>query len=335
MYWFEAKDGDFSPVISTRVRFARNLEGEKFPHRMNEKERRGVCEKVKKALEGENALFVDLSRASKSEKEAYVQTYLASRELAEAREGAGLILSREGDVSVMICEEDHIRLQAVLKGKKIREAYELALEWERKLEEKLPVAYDDEFGYLTACPTNLGAAMRASVMIHLPALKYAGRLHALTRSLNDLGFTVRGLFGEGSEASGEVYQISNQMSRDLSPDEIVAALEKVVDEVIREEEKAREALLSRDRTGWEDRILRALGTVRFARRMNFAEWIEDYSLIRFGKEMKLKETDAFPDPDRALIEAMPAYLKLRDASLSSPTLRDEARAGYLRGCVQG
>ena len=334
MNWFEAKEEEFSPVISTRVRFARNLSGKKFPRKMTPKEKKEVCEAVRGALRDREPMFVDFGKASKGEKEAYVQTYLASRELADKGEGSGLLISREGNVSVMLCEEDHVRLQAVLKGKKIRACYELALDWEKALEEKIDVAYDPALGYLTACPTNLGAAMRVSVMIHLPALKETGRLYALTRSLNDLGFTVRGLFGEGSEGTAGIYQISNQMSRDAAPEEIVSSFEKVVEQVILEEEKARAALFSDSRTIWEDKICRAMGIVSFARSMSFAEWIELYSLIRLGKEAGLPEAARFSDPDRCLIEAMPAYLLLRDASLSSPQLRDEARAARLHESIK-
>ena len=330
MYWFEAEDKTVTPVISTRVRFARNLEGKKFTSKMTPAEKKEVCQAVRGAFADEKTLFVDFGKADPVEKEAYVQTHLASRQLAQAGEGAGLLLSEDGSVAVMICEEDHVRLQAISKGEAIRETYEKALAWETKLENALPMAYDETLGYLTACPTNLGAAMRASVMIHLPCLKAAGRMDALTRSLNDAGFTVRGLFGEGSEESGAVYQISNQMSREADPEEIVASLERAVQRVILEEEKTRDAMIGARRDLLEDRICRAWGTLSFARRMSFSEWIGIYSLLRLGQEIGWEPAKSCRGLDRALIEGMPAFLQLQNAELADPALRDLARADRVR-----
>lgn len=332
MYWFETKTGEESPVISTRVRFARNVEGEKFPKKMTPAEKEKISERIRAAFADEKMMFVDFGKADGVVKEAYVQTHLASRALADAGEGSGLLLSEDGSIAVMIGEEDHVRLQAISGGKKIRETFEKALEFETKLESAVPMAYDEEFGYLTACPTNLGAAMRISVMIHLPALKALGRIGALTRSLNDAGFTVRGLFGEGSGESGAIYQISNQMSREAAPEEIVSSFERAVDRVILEEEKACDALLGSGREELEDRIWRARGTVQYARRMSYAEWIGLYSLLRFGKEIK---SPAAPegDLDRALIEAMPAFLQLQNADCADPAVRDAVRAERVRAVL--
>lgn len=330
MYWFETKDCENSPVISTRVRFARNLEGKKFPQKLTGAEKREICEQVKSAFADEKMLFVDYGTAEKTVKEAYVQTHLASRALAAAGEGAGLLLSEAGDVAIMINEEDHVRLQAISKGKKIRETFEKAKAWETRLEEKVPMAFEEPFGYLTACPTNLGAAMRASVMIHLPCLKVTGRLNALTRYLNDAGFTVRGLFGEGSEESGAIFQISNQMSKSAAPEEIISSFERIVEQIILEEEKAKDLLLQTREKELEDSVCRAIGTLKYARRMAFSEWISLYSLVRLGKEIGLEEAEKCENLDRMLIEAMPAYLQLRNAELLAPNLRDEYRAARIR-----
>lgn len=330
MYWYEKKPEEGGVVLSTRVRFARNLETVPFPSLLGEKERLEVFACVKEAFSSRDPMAVDFGETQERVKEAYVQTHLASAALAAGGRGTGLILSREGEVSVMVNEEDHVRLQVILSGKAIRPAFEKAVDWMGTAEEKLEFAYRDGLGYLTRCPTNLGAAMRISVMIHLPATVETGAMHPLIRRLNDAGFTVRGLFGEGSRESGNIFQISNQMSREKTPTEIVEAFSKVISQVEDLEKNAKDALLKADRLTREDRVFRALGALKYARKMSYSEFISHYSDLRFGKEagMKLpRETDHL---DRLLIELMPAPMLLRDGSLTEADARDEARSRILR-----
>jgi len=330
MYWYEKEGGGTSTVLSTRVRFARNLEKTPFPRTLSEEGRSEVFCRVQKAYEKKDMLVVPFDTASPVLKEAYVQTHLASKSLAKTGKGSGLLLSRDGEVSLMVNEEDHIRLQVIRKGKEIRSSFEKAVEWMRFGEEKLPIAFREKLGYLTACPTNLGGAMRVSVMIHLPALCAAGRMTTLTRSLNDLGFTVRGLFGEGSRESGNIFQISNQMSRDKTEEEIIASFEQVIVQVEEQEKSARELLLKKDRLFWEDRVSRAVGTLQFARKMSYSEFIGLYSLVRFGKEAGFPVSDALKNPDRLFVELSPAPLLLSDQTLTDETDRDAERSRRIR-----
>lgn len=330
MYWYEKEARNFGPVLSTRVRFARNLENTPFPQRLTGESREMVFRQVKEAFEEKEILAVPFDDLDAVVKEAYVQTHLASTQLVKSGKGSGLILSKNGDVAVMVNEEDHLRLQVIEPGKEIRNTFETAKNWAEFGEKKLSFAFREGLGYLTSCPTNLGAALRVSVMIHLPALTAVGGIAPLTRSLNDAGFTVRGLFGEGSRESGGIYQISNQMSREKLPEEIVSSFEKVIAQVEEREEKARVALLNRDRLEVEDRVSRALGAMKYAKKMDYSEFITLYSQVRFGKEAGLEEVAQVRGLDRLLIELMPAPMVLRDRTLVDERARDARRSEILR-----
>ena len=334
MYWYEAKGEDDSLVLSTRVRFARNLENTPFPDHLSEAGRKKVFNSVAEAFCEDNLMVVPFDGLDAVEKGAYVDTHLASRRLAEARDGAGLLLSRDGALSVMINEEDHLRIQVIERGKQVREAFDKAVAWAKKAEEKLPIAYRARLGYLTACPTNLGSAMRVSVLIHLPALTAAGAMPPLVSALGNAGFAVRGFFGEGSRESGDLYQISNQMSREMAPATIIDAFDVALTHIEEEETKARRALLSRDRIFWEDRVMRAIGKMRYARKISYDEFIRLYSSIRFGKEAGVAEAVRIDGLDRLLIELMPASMILRDRTLSRAPERDVRRSEILRDAIK-
>jgi protein arginine kinase len=330
MYWTAKEQTKLSPVISTRVRFARNAEDAPFPFRLSVSERKAFWERTKEALKDWDWMAVDFGEAEPLVKEAYVQTRLASPHLAAKGEGSGLLLSRKGECSLMVNEEDHFRLQVILAGRALREALEQAWEWEKKLAAKLPLAYREGLGYLTACPTNLGAGMRISVMIHLPALTEAGQVAALAKRLGETGFTVRGLFGENSREGGCIYQISNQMSREKTPEEIVYAFEMMLTQVEEAEYRMGRTLWERDPLGMEDRISRAVGTMRYAKTMSYEEFMSLYSPVRFGKILGVEEAGEPQSLDRLLIELMPAPMQLRDRTLSEAALRDQRRSEALR-----
>ena len=330
MYWYEQAGDTVSPVLSTRVRFARNLKETPFPARLDEAGRVKVFEAIRTALAERDRTFVDFGEVSPVVKNAYVQTHLASAALAECGKGSGLALSKDGKVAVMINEEDHVRLQTIYPGKAIRAAFETALDWESFLESRLAVANREPYGYLTSCPTNLGSAMRISAMMHLPALQATRRISALSKALSSAGITVRGMFGEGSRADGCIYQLSNQSSRESTPEEIVASFEKVLERVELEETKAREALLDGNRLAVKDEICRALGAMRYSRRMPYSEFLTLYSRVRFGREIGLEETAGIRGLDRLLIELSPAPMILRQADLADETSRDSERSRILR-----
>ncbi len=334
MYWYEKEAKQFSCVLSTRVRFARNLEDTPFPHRLLPEEAEGVFARVKDALKEEKIMAVLFENLEHTVKQAYVQTHLASEALLCGRAGSGLILSEDGDVSIMINEEDHVRLQVFSPGSAVQESFDKAVAWCKKLEDKLPFAYRETLGYLTSCPSNLGAAMRISVMIHLPAMTMGGVMGSLTKSLNNAGFTVRGMFGEGSRESGAIYQISNQMSGAKDPKRILREFLQMLAQVEENEKKAREGLITADEMGMTDRVYRALGTLKYARKMSYGEFISLYSTLRFGMEAGIVEEKKGFALDRLFTELMPAPMMLRDATLQEDGARDERRAALLREALK-
>lgn len=330
MYWYELPQKQNSLVLSTRVRFARNLDNVPFPSLLSDKERCLVFDQINKAFAGKNPMTVSFGDVDEIVKEAYVETHLASRALAKKGKGSGLVLSRDGAVSVMIGEEDHIRLQVILPGLAIESALTTAKEWMIEAESKLPIAYRDGLGYLTSCPTNLGAAMRLSVMIHLPALTETGSMPALTAKLNDAGLTVRGLFGEGSREGGAIYQISNQVRCEKKPEEIAETLLQIIGQVEELEKKAKERLIAYDKIGIEDRVMRALGILKYAKRMSYSEFITHFSTVRFGRELGLEGLENLQILDRLFVELMPAPMLLFDRTLADENERDKKRCIILQ-----
>lgn len=333
MYWYEKEAKQFSAVISTRVRFARNLEGIPFPARLDAAGREEVFSRIEEAYREKEIESVRFDRISPLERAVYTETRLASPLLQKRGRGSGLILSREGSVSMMISEEDHLRLQAFLPGKAIREAASLAMDWLGHGAKRLNFAYREGLGYLTSCPTNLGAGMRVSAMMHLPALSLSGKIPALSRALSDAGFTVRGTFGEGSSARGAVFQISNQKSRSALPEAIIESAERIFSEVENLEKNEAEKLFREKKLELEDRICRAVGTMRYAKKMDYQEWIELYSSVRLGKALGMEQARKIRGLDSLLILLMPALLELSDATLSDPALRDEARCKKLQNQI--
>ncbi len=330
MIWYEKQAERFSPVISTRVRFARNLEEFPFPHRLNAEGKEKVWEKIEKVLTKEGFTAHPFSRLSQAEKEAFVEQRLSSAALLKSTVGAGVLLSPEKDISVMVNEEDHIRLQVLSVGKKIEETLEKAGKLEEILRRELSLAYRPGLGYLTSCPTNLGAGLRISVMIHLPALTRIGAITNLAESLGHRGFTVRGVLGEGSRATGGIYQISNQQSREMLPRDIAQAFLQVLAQVEEAEQKAAQKLLETEKEDLLDQIMRSIGILSFARKMSYSEFAEHFALIRFGKALGLEEARGVFLPDRLFFALSPANLVLEKGEYLPEEKRDLERCRLLQ-----
>lgn len=329
MYWYQREGTQFSPVISTRVRFARNLESTPFPHLLSEKDSTALWEKIRDAYIPHGGKAISFGNMDLLEKTAFAETRLASPALAKKGAGSGLILSPEGDVSIMVNEEDHLRIQAIFPGKATEEAFRAAKQW-CEYGKALGYAYRKGIGYLTACPTNLGAACRISAMIHLPALHSTGAMGSLIQNLNNLGFTVRGIFGEGSKEAGGIYQISNQLSREKSAEEICESFQRVLSDIEERERSVAAMLYKNNKIPLEDRICRAVGTIKYARKMSYGEFVSLYALVRFGKALGMDEARNLPLTDRLLVELMPAPMILSNAENRDETSRDLARAETLR-----
>lgn len=269
-------------VVSTRVRLARNLREEPFPARLNAEGRKKVNAIVRQALAGTSPelQYLEMEEMNDVQAVSLAERHLISPEFAAQREGRALLLSRDESISIMLNEEDHIRIQALAPGLALTQAYAVANALDDALDARLELAYHPELGYLTQCPTNLGTGMRASVMLHLPALQELGQINSLANTVSKLGLTIRGTYGEGSQASGAFYQLSNQVTLGISEEAALANLEGITRQVMVQERRAREGLLRNPL--FLDQIWRAAGILCFARRLTSDEFMKMISLVRLG-----------------------------------------------------
>ena len=262
MAWYNEKGTNDGTVLATRVRLARNLADYPFSGRLSSAGATEIIEKVRAALPEYGS--VNFSSISPIEAQSYVERHYVSPAFTDRRLPRALLTGESERVQIMVCEEDHLRIQSILPGFDPQKAFEAACKADEQLCSKLKIAFDPELGYLTQCPTNLGNAMRVSAMMFLPALTLQGRIEGLAPGLNKLGMTVRGMYGEGSKAAGYVYQISNSGSLGMSEGDVIKKFTEVITRVSELEEKARQAILSADRDGLTDRVCRSLGILKSA-----------------------------------------------------------------------
>ena len=316
-------------VLSTRVRLARNLAEYPFPSRLDAAAKRKVCEEVRAVAQGwmPELQWIDMGSLLRTEAISLAERRLVSAEFAAGEgEGRALLLSPDECVSIMLCEEDHIRLQAYGKGLALYEAYAIADQIDTVLSGKLGYAFDERLGYLTQCPTNLGTAMRASVLLHLPALAQLGRVGRLGESISKLGLTIRGAFGEGSDAMGSLFQLSNQVTLGIDEQSALENLHAITLQIAEQERRAQAELL-KDPV-WENKVWRALGLLRYARRLDSTETIKLLSLAALGASGGALDIPLETVYD--LMTAMlPATLGLAQHSADAAD-RDTARAQMIR-----
>ena len=248
MKWYENSAAHADVVLSTRVRIARNLKDYPFPARLNEAGKNEVNALVRDALLTGDAAkdydYVAMNTLSQTQCVSLAEKHLISPEFASDSAGRALILSKDEDVSIMLCEEDHVRVQVIYPGLSLQEAYDKANEIDETLAAKLSIAFDPRLGYLTQCPTNLGTGLRASVMLHLPALARGGAMPRLANTVAKLGLILRGAYGEGSKPIGDIYQLSNQVTLGISEQAAIRNLESIAGQIIAQETAARETLLN-------------------------------------------------------------------------------------------
>jgi protein arginine kinase len=328
-----AKKG--SPVVlSTRVRLARNLVDTPFPGRANSAQRSDVMsrcvDRISDLTQMKHGAFFDISELSDLEKQVLVERHLISRELCEAPAGSGVFINKDQTCSVMINEEDHLRIQFLKTGFSLRSVWKQIDQFDTNLEEGLDVAFSHEFGYLTACPTNLGTALRASVMMHLPGLVISEHMDKVIRAVNQLGITVRGLFGEGSDATGHVFQISNQQTLGESEEEIMSRLGSVFKTIIDHELNARFKYLEENRARLLDKIGRAFGVLQNAHVLNSNEAMNMLSLMRLAVDFGMLPEKNRSDVDRLFIECQPGHIQYAAGEGIEPDARDLCRADTLR-----
>ena len=321
-------------VLMTRIRLARNLAGQPFPGWAKPAQRNAIFEKCREAVAAtapmKRGLDIEISELSELEKQILVERHLISRELSGAKNNAGVVINKDQTFSVMLNEEDHLRIQVLRSGFQLKKAWNAINELDSSLEDSLDFAFSPTLGYLTACPTNLGTAMRASAMMHLPALVISSQMEKVVRAVNQLGMVVRGLFGEGSDASGSIFQISNQTTLGESEEEIIKRLGSVLQSITEHELNAREKLLEADAGKLFDKVGRAFGILQNSHLLSSSEAMNLLSLIRLGVDLGV-----FPDTqrsiiDRLFIEAQPGHLQHAQKGEFEPGQRDLLRAVRLR-----
>jgi protein arginine kinase len=276
-----------------------------------------------------------ISDLSELERQILVERHLISRELSASKSGAGVVISRDQAMSVMLNEEDHLRIQVLRAGFNLKKAWAAINEFDTALEERLDFAFSPTLGYLTACPTNLGTAMRASAMMHLPALVISNQMEKVVRAVNQLGMVVRGLFGEGSDASGSIFQISNQTTLGESEEEIIKRLGSVLQSIVEHELNARGRLLETDGAKLFDKIGRAYGILQNSHVVSSSEAMNLLSLLRLGVDLGVFPDAARSIIDRVLIEAQPGHLQFVQKGEFEPGQRDVLRAARLRNEFAG
>ncbi len=339
MTWYMDKGPDSDVILSSRVRLARNLCDRPFPNKLDSARAAALSQEVADAFLGDSRdrradyLDVDLGCLPEQDRMALAEKRLISEDLARFGECRRAIISRDESVSVMVNEEDHIRIQAMAAGFALDAAYRKAEAVALLLEERLPIAWSDKYGFLTACPTNTGTGMRASAMAHLPGLAMAGLLRGAIESLGKMGFAVRGNYGEHSQASGLLFQISNQITLGLGEDELLTDLKRVVGQLVAQERKARKSVYDKDPVGLDDRASRALGLLRSARRMGSEEAMQLISDVRLGLALRLVDGVTEESLNRAIVSIGPASVQKSAGHPMGEAERDVERARTLHSIL--
>ncbi len=336
--WMTGKGRDNSVVITSRIRLARNLNGASFPGWAKKNERKSVLEmilpEVKALPEMSDCFAKELSELESLNKQVMVERHLISREQAARSEGCAAVVNRKQSLSLMINEEDHLRMQSICSGLHLTEAYNLLDKVDQQLEKKLPYAFDEKLGYITACPTNLGTGMRASAMLHLPALVLTEQIGQVLQAVTKIGLAVRGLFGEGTESQGHLFQISNQSTLGESEESIIERLERVINQVATHERNARLKMLEEDNGSLTDKIGRAYGLLKYAGIFDSKEALSHISLIRLGGDLGYFERDTMQLCDALMMEIQPAHLQIFAGKELEPEKRDLIRAEIIRDQLQ-
>jgi protein arginine kinase len=336
MSWFFSKSNDADIVLTSRVRLARNIDNIPFPHMMSKEQSNKIIENISSSILDSNSFIANEFRLVRLENLNYldrismVEKHLISKDLAGNHEIAAVLLNRDENVSIMINEEDHIRLQVIYPGMNLKEAYDYATKIDDLIEERVTYSYDSRLGYLTSCPTNVGTGIRASVMVHLPALTISRNIDNIVKTVTQVGMTIRGLYGEGSNVMGNIYQVSNQVTLGFTEEEIINNLIAVTTKIIDQEKRMRQFLMEKQLVDIEDSVYRALGILKYARKLETSESLNLISRIRMGLEMGIIKDINVKNLNELLVNVQPATLQLIEGRELSEKERDVTRARIVR-----
>jgi protein arginine kinase len=331
--WLRGEGPESDIVISSRVRLARNLATHRFVPSADPAQRQEVAAEVSSAIERaafDDVAYVSLTERPRLDRLLLLERHLISKELATGDGPRGVAFNSGEMRSIMVNEEDHIRIQALRSGLQTDAAWADVNEVDSRLEGLVPFAFEAGYGYLTACPTNVGTGMRVSVMLHLPALVALKQIDKVFQAVAKMNLAVRGLYGEGTQAHGDFYQISNQVTLGKSEAEILADVNRVVPQIVRYERRARDLWADEDLRGLEDRVWRASGLLRSARKISSDETMDLLSAVRMGVNLGILPSPSVAAINELFIQIQPAHLQLREGAELSDDERDAARAELIR-----
>lgn len=333
--WLDTKGPHSGIAISTRVRLARNLADHRFPTHPDKSDNAGVLREVKDTIEslpdGDKYMWCELDeQIPQVDRRLLMERHLISREFADGAGPRAVAFNPERSLAIMVNEEDHLRMQCLLSGLSVHEAFDQVDLLDDQLSQRLDFAYSDVYGYLTSCPTNVGTGLRVSVMLHLPALVMTRHIERVFRAVYEMRMAVRGFYGEGTEAFGELYQISNQITCGRTEQEIIDDMEAVIGAIIKYEEKARNELATAERNQLDDRVWRSWGALNNARLMSSEEAMRHLSSLRLGIVMGVFNRLDLNEIQRLFLYSQPAHLQRMEGRELESGDRDVARADFLR-----
>ncbi len=333
--WLREDGPESDIVISSRIRLARNIADLPFTTMGSESVQEQVVNAVQQAIQSPALAqmgpfdMLYMGAMNDVSKQVLVEKHLVSPGLVDT-DSAAVVIRPDEEVSVMVNEEDHLRIQVMLPGNQLDQAYELANEVDDAFENVIDYAFDEEKGYLTACPTNLGTGLRASLMMHLPALVLTGQINRILSAVTQVGLTVRGIYGEGSDALGNLFQISNQVTLGHSEQEIIGNLQGVATQIIEHERAARQHLLHENKGNIEDRISRSFGILAYARQMGSKEAMQRLSDVRLGIDLGIIKGVSAGILKELMVATQPGFLQQQYGIEMSPAMRDVKRASLIR-----
>ncbi len=332
--WYE-EEGEYSDVIiSSRIRLARNLKKYPFSPKLSQEQAVVLNYEVMEKLvdiknESGPYLTCSINHMDEISRMSMLERYIISPIMVEKKQETGLMLAPDERASIMINEEDHLRIQSLTGAMNMKKALEEANKIDDYIEEKLDISYHKQYGYLTACPTNVGTGLRASYMVFLPALDAAGNMTQLMNEAGKFGVTIRGMYGEGTKACASIYQISNQKTLGMTEEDIIEKLDSVVHQVIHQERKRREYILNTNFSVLEDQIYRSYGVLKYAKQINTKDAMTLLSQLKFGEDTK---TVTLEKPNRIfqmMMEIQPANLQQKLGKIAGSAQRDQKRAEYM------
>ena len=330
--WYDKITAADDVVISSRVRLARNLENTAFPWRLDSDSSKKVALCVKQALEnayGDSLKFIPMN--TNHEKDVLVEEHIISPDFAKDDDlYRALVTDEDNSLAVMINEEDHIRIQTLFAGFNLEKAYEKANEADNAIIKGCNIAFDEKYGFLTSCPTNLGTGLRASVMLHLPALSAYGYIKSIVSLMNKIGLTVRGIYGEGSDARANMYQLSNQVTLGISEEDTIGKLKSAVMQIVEREREMRKKLLEDTKSEIYDRLWRSFGTLKYARKIDTDEASKLVSNVRLAQVCGIIPEIKDKNLIKLLFEIMPSHIVSRFPEAIDAGLRDKYRADLIR-----